>query len=82
MSLNIKHPEAHAMARRIAELTGETLTEAVNRALSDRLARLEDRDGAVEALLAIGRDCARRLKGAVKTKDHGELLYDETGLPR
>ena len=41
MSLNIKKPEAHALAERLAKLTGETLTEAVTTALRERLARLE-----------------------------------------
>ena len=41
MSLNIKNPEAHALAVRLAKLTGETLTEAVTAALRERLARIE-----------------------------------------
>ena len=35
----------------------------------------------LSALLAIGKDCAARLK-TTRTLDHGELLYDERGLPR
>ncbi len=38
MSLNIKNPAAHALAERLAELTGETLTTA----LRERLARIEN----------------------------------------
>jgi antitoxin VapB len=41
MSLNIKNPEAHTLAARLAKKTGETLTEAVTTALRERLARLE-----------------------------------------
>ena len=41
MSLNIKNPEAHALATRLAQKTGETLTEAVTIALRERLERLE-----------------------------------------
>lgn len=33
-------------------------------------------------LLAIGRDCATRLKEPYRSADHGDLLYDELGLPR
>jgi antitoxin VapB len=40
MSLNIKRPEARALAERLAKLTGETLTEAVTTALRERLARI------------------------------------------
>ncbi|WP_211224072.1 hypothetical protein, partial [Pseudonocardia asaccharolytica] len=35
-----------------------------------------------DALLAIGRDSARRLAEPARSVDHGELLYDERGLPR
>jgi len=50
MSLNIKNPKAHELARRVARLTGETLTEAVTTALRERLARLEQAEGSDEAL--------------------------------
>ena len=45
MSLNIKNPEAHALATRLAQKTGETLTDAVTTALRERLERLEQNDG-------------------------------------
>ena len=32
--------------------------------------------------LAIGKDCAARLKEPFRSADHGDLLYDERGLPR
>jgi len=38
--------------------------------------------GLAERLLAIGRDCAVHLKEPYRSADHGELLYDEQGLPR
>ncbi len=38
MSLNIKNPEAHRLAQEVADVTGESLTEAVTLALRDRLA--------------------------------------------
>jgi antitoxin VapB len=81
--LNIKDPEAHKLARKIAEQTGETMTRAVTEALRERLARLSNvrkpRTTAQE-LLAIGRRCAATLKQ--KPIDHGALLYDEQGLPK
>lgn len=83
MTLNIKDPEAHELARKLAELTGETMTRAVTEALRERLARLtraEKRETAADDLLAIGRRCAATLKG--KPVDHGSLLYDDRGLPR
>jgi antitoxin VapB len=35
-----------------------------------------------DRLLAIGRDCAARLKEPFRFADHGDILYDERGLPR
>jgi antitoxin VapB len=39
-------------------------------------AKLSDR------LLEIGRDCATHLKEPFRSADHGDLLYDEKGLPK
>jgi antitoxin VapB len=33
-------------------------------------------------LLVIGRDCAAHLKKPFRTIDHGEMLYDDRGLPK
>jgi antitoxin VapB len=83
MTLNIKDPEAHKLARKLAEQTGETMTRAVTEALRERLARLthaQKPETTADDLLAIGRRCAATLKG--KPVDHGSLLYDERGLPK
>jgi len=83
MTLNIKDPEAHELARKLAQRTGETMTRAVTEALRERLARLTRAakpDATADDLLAIGRRCAATLKG--KPVDHGSLLYDERGLPK
>jgi antitoxin VapB len=83
MTLNIKDPEAHKLARALARETGQTMTAAVTEALRQTLEQVRQRnkpeDTAAE-LLAIGRRCAGSLKGPVV--DHGKLLYDERGLPR
>lgn len=34
-----------------------------------------------ERILAIGGDCAARLKEPFRSSDHGDLFYDENGLP-
>jgi antitoxin VapB len=83
MTLNIKDPEAHELARKLAEQTGETMTRAVTEALRERLARFtraQKPEATADDLLAIGRRCAAAIKG--KTADHGTLLYDERGLPK
>jgi antitoxin VapB len=82
MSLNIKKPEAHALAERLAKLTGEAVTTA----LRERLARLEN-------VSAIDEERYRELTALIKgsrelwrepflSVDHGDLLYDERGLPK
>ena len=83
MSLNVKNPAAHELARELAELTGESMSSAVTIAVRERRDRvLADRSGSLtERMLTIGRDCAGRLPVHVRKINHGELLYDENGLP-
>ena len=84
MSLNIKNKETHRLIAELAELTGESLTAAVTIAVRERLERVRQENGVglSTRLLAIGQDCAARLKEPYRSADHGELLYDERGLPR
>jgi antitoxin VapB len=83
VSLNIKDPETHNLAQALAKETGETLTRAVTTALRERLQRVRRRrqpDATVADLLTIGRRCASTLKAP--PIDHGDLLYDDRGVPR
>ncbi len=82
MSLNIKDPEAHRLAQRIARATGETITRAVTEALRERLEKIERRGAraSVEELLAIADRAAAHVKGPCL--DHAALPYDENGLPK
>ncbi|HSM37414.1 MAG TPA: type II toxin-antitoxin system VapB family antitoxin [Longimicrobiales bacterium] len=83
MSLNIKNPEAHRLAREVADRTGETLTEAVTEALRRRLAALEERSPDPGVLSAT--EDVRRLLASLPdldTRPAEEILgYDDTGLP-
>jgi len=84
VSLNIKNRETYQLAEELAKLTGESLTKAVTEAVRERLVRVR-RDqgvGLSDRLLRIGRDCAKRLREPYRSADHGDLLYDERGLPR
>ncbi|HEX9835468.1 MAG TPA: type II toxin-antitoxin system VapB family antitoxin [Alphaproteobacteria bacterium] len=81
MGMNIKDEEAHRLAKELASLTGESLTRAVTEAIRERLAR-ERRKGLVEKWLAIGEQLAPLWKEPYKSLDHGDLLYDEKGLPK
>jgi antitoxin VapB len=84
MSLNIKAPEAHRLAKELAEETGETITGAVTEALRERLGRVRKRSSkkkiGVEEMMAIGKRIRSYIKGPVP--DHAELLYDDKGLPK
>jgi antitoxin VapB len=84
MSLNIKNKDAHKLARQLARITGESMTEAVTEAVRERLKRVQDKHAAKlsDRLLEIGQDCATRLKEPFRSADHGDLLYDEKGLPK
>ncbi len=84
MSLNIKNPETHRLVQELASLTGESQTAAVTAAVRERLERVRHlrSAGLADRLLAIGRDTAPRLVEPFRSVDHGELLYDENGLPR
>jgi len=83
MALDIDDPETEALARELAERTGETIEAATKRALQERLARL-DSESAKTALLE---DLAafRRRWSALPLLDgrsDEEILgYDENGLP-
>lgn len=83
MSLNIKDPEAHKLAQRLAEETGETMTQAVTVALRERYSRVRRAKRAkatAEELRAIARRFRNHLRGPVE--DHGTFLYDEQGMPK
>ncbi len=84
MALNIRNAEAERLASRLAKLTGENKTEAVTKALRDRLARVSrDRPGRrlADELDEIAVHCARRRVRNGRSAD--EILgYDDSGLPR
>jgi antitoxin VapB len=84
MSLNIKNEETHRLVRQLAKVTGESMTAAVDKAVRERLERVRrDKKGNLaERLLQIGRECAPLWKEPYKSMDHGDLLYDEKGLPK
>jgi antitoxin VapB len=64
MALNIKSAEADRLARELAAITGESITEAVTRALESRLAQERrkqrgSREELRQALREISERCAR-----------------------
>ena len=85
MSLNIKNEETCRLASELAQLTGETMTGAITMALKERLER-EKRERNIETRLkrmrAISKRVAKLLRDGGPPIDHGDLLYDERGLPK
>jgi antitoxin VapB len=83
MALSIKSDEADRLARELATETGETLTEAVETALRERLHRAHARHTASmrTRLARLATDVR-----ALPVADHGtpgEIIgYDDAGLPR
>jgi antitoxin VapB len=86
MALSLKDPETDRLAREVAKLTGESLTEAIRNALSERLARERLRrsqpaTGLAEALDALAMECAALPDLDGRAAD--EILdYDQTGIWR
>lgn len=82
--MNIKNEETHRLVQELAAMTGESMTTAVKEAVRERLNRLRSEQGVglARRLLAIGKDCAAHLKEPFNSAHHGELLYDDRGLPR
>ncbi|HKS80704.1 MAG TPA: type II toxin-antitoxin system VapB family antitoxin [Candidatus Acidoferrales bacterium] len=83
MALNIRNAEADALAAELAKCTGETKTEAVIKALRDRLARVRRERGKrrlADELEEIADHCASLPILDDRTPD--EIIgYDENGLP-
>ena len=85
MGLNIKNAEACELAGELARLTGETKTGAITTALRERLARERRVRGAekrLQDMRTIAKRCASMLEPGPSAIEHGDLLYDEQGLPR
>lgn len=87
MGMNIKNAEAERLTRELAHATGESLTAAVTTAVRERLDRVRAGDATpsaqqrAERILSLGDQIADRLTGPFATADHGDLLYDDHGLP-
>ena len=81
MSLNINNEEAVRLASELAELTGETETQAVTAALKERLEREREIQERLKRMRAISKSFAASLRDGPSAVEHGDVLYDERGLP-
>ena len=85
MAISLKDAETDRLAREVAALTGETLTEAVRRALAERLERerrrRRDARSLAERLDEIARHCASLPDLDARSADD-IIGYDAFGIPR
>jgi antitoxin VapB len=82
MALNIRNHETEKLAADLAALTGETKTEAVTKALKDRLEQVKRRRSKrrLAELDQIAKHCASL--PVLDRRNSEDMLYDEHGLPR
>jgi antitoxin VapB len=83
MALNIRNSEAEKLAAALAALTGENKTEAVTKALRDRLERmkrLRSKRHIADRLDEIARHYAAL--PVLDSRSPEDMLYDGRGLPR
>ncbi|MGC3994962.1 MAG: type II toxin-antitoxin system VapB family antitoxin [Propionicimonas sp.] len=84
MALNIKDPATDALARELAARTGESITEAIRVAMSERLARLRRQESMASRTGELQRYIDRgRQRPTLDGRSAEAILgYDEDGLPR
>jgi antitoxin VapB len=81
VALNIKDPTTDALARELAELTGQPITTALRDAIQERLATLRARQRAaapgLEQIIERG-----RARATLDPRSPDEIVgYDEHGAP-
>lgn len=84
MALSIKDPETDRLARALAEATGESITEAIRRALEERLVRESERVS-YERMRTDVRRVQERIASlpVLDSRSADDLLgYDEHGVPK
>ena len=83
MPLNIKDADTQALTKRLASLTGESLTQAVKQAVQERLAQVEKTRRAMrlaDELDHIALHCARLPRRDRRSAEQ-IIGYDERGFP-
>ena len=85
MPINIKNERVSRLAAQLANETGESITDAVGKAIEERLAELSRstrRRGLATRLMEIGRRSAEQAPKDWLTRDFDAEFYDENGLPK
>jgi hypothetical protein len=82
---NIKDDEVVRLVKELADREGKSMTAVVREAVEAQLERTraqqEQSVGLASELLAIGRSTAPLWSEPALSTRHGDLLYDEYGLP-
>lgn len=84
MPLSIKNPTTERLARQVANETGESLTEAIQKSLEERLEKLKHRRKS-HILAGQIEDLLRRVDALpiLDSRPEDEILgYGEDGIPR
>jgi len=81
VALNIKDPETDRLVRELAAATGESITDAIRRAVGERLQRVRHRRAAEPDLQAI--ILRGRARATIDQRPEEEILgYGPDGLPQ
>lgn len=80
VQLNIKSAKARRLAEELSVATGKSITDVVTSALDQSVRDLskDQRRSELDTLLKGSR---ARWKPSLIGMEHGDMLYDETGLP-
>ncbi len=83
MALNIRNAETERLAKQLSELTGETKTEAVRKAVRERLQRLQRERAGMRVADELDEIAQHYAALPVLDRRTAEeiLGYDEHGLP-
>jgi antitoxin VapB len=76
MALSIKTAEADSLARNLARLTGETITEAVTIALRERLGREQSKRQSAPEVRARVAALMRRMRSAYDMRPVSQAEWD------
>ena len=83
MALSIRNSKTEKLARELAAESGENITQAITRALEERLQRLRGRSAAIdlaEEIMKISKRCSKIPDQDQRSPD--EILgYGPTGVP-
>lgn len=83
MALSIKNPEVDRLARELAEVTGENITEAICKALEERLEKEKGKrpGNVIHDEIQRIRNRIARLQRIDKRSDDELIGYDKQGIP-